>query len=411
MKAQCVAMTVLSFCAPLFARASSDFKAQVQDGVGDLTTEKVWSLEPDEFNPHRVRIAIERDLRLVGQKAVRKGDGFALEPGSLELNVKPHWRADANRELSNALGRKFAKEAEKAWPELKKALTGMSSSSAPFVLERADRVFLHWKHQLDARWKKLSRTQASLPESVPVPGLSQAPVRLRAEGELSLQPMARVILKRIPEGWTSRVTLDILGAQLSGVFLIDPEAEQSFVSPGFLDAQGIPKFLQEKVELSTREIRWHYGKSQAAQILVDRLDVGGWAVPIGTLGVMETRLKKFPFDGVIGAEAFRGAVVEFDPAQADRVTLAFWDRETFVVEETLEHPAAKAHPMEASYREGKGWVSARAVEGSLKTRAVVWSLAGKTSVERAAFFDFPHGRVWFKERSEKEPASAMNDAP
>lgn len=63
-------------------------KSEIQFATVPLTTEKVWSIEPREPNPHRSHWAVQREVSLPDLKAVAvRGDKFGVESGDLAVKA------------------------------------------------------------------------------------------------------------------------------------------------------------------------------------------------------------------------------------------------------------------------------------------------------------------------------------
>lgn len=389
-------------------RAEVGFDAAVEPPVFDLSTEGVWQLDPMEKNPHLVPYVVYRDVRLEGQKAVLKGDRYELEPGTLVFKAVPHMRFDKNwyahcdreKVIQAAVRERDAliASARSSIPALNASLRGLESDSAAFLLERAERQFRFWLSRLQPvkKAEKICAQHVLEPVS---PAIEPAQF-----------PLARAPLRAVPQGWAVKVSIGVLGSKLSGLFLVDLDAESTFVSPSFLENQGVPRFLQSKLELSNATVRWSQGKIEVRRMLIDKLSISGADLPAQMIGVAEVRLKGFQFDGVLGQDLFRDYAVEFEVEESKALRL--WKREGF---------AAGDHRwFETRFVDGQGWISdcgngskirwsTVSAKKPRKCGAFSWSEA--VPADAITSFDLGHGRVWIKKLAKKSNDPVSDPLP
>ena len=85
-------LLALTFLIAISARAGAPelpLESHVESSNAPLTTEMVWAIDPDEFNPHRTRWVLERHLELSGLKAV-EDKGITFPKSIISIRVRPN---------------------------------------------------------------------------------------------------------------------------------------------------------------------------------------------------------------------------------------------------------------------------------------------------------------------------------
>lgn len=352
-----------------------------------LTTERLWMLDPAEANPHRQRWALERSVKLDGLKAMAMGkdeDGvpvFGISASHLKVTTKIHLRGEGPwyREIgefscSRAHDGWFgtqdgafeaAKAGAREWEEviengnlaLARRLSLVREASAPAAEDAARRVLEKWLAGMKSDWSVRGRLKARSVEWGHYLGLAARQgvckagpggklQRIKAqktapswhsmiEKPLSLEPVfiARAPAKRWNGLYTVRLNIKSRGIKLNGQFLVDSGASASIVSPVWLKNQGIKPSLIEISGVEPRRVVWSGGRALARTVRVDEAVLGGETLGVRDFLLLETELFVPPqsvsscCDGVLGADFLRAYAVEFHPGPP--VELKLWRRDGF----------------------------------------------------------------------------------
>jgi hypothetical protein len=402
-----------------------------------LSTDLVWTIDPDLSNPHTQKWALSRKLELKGLKAIPKGGqkqnnqwGVTAEGvSSLVLSyVRPSgpwyrpWsefscEKEPNPWFDTAEGAKYgAAAAAKVWadliqrelPQLNAFLDQISSPSEEAALAVADATFKSWTGQKGVKWKEkvaqevraevwkyyLSEakafgtcplTQGRVPQPRP-------PWSAMMEPLVGLSPPIKRLLARAPVRlwnglFTIRADIKVGDRTLNGRFLIDSGARKSVMSPSWLEGQGIyqawvdvPKGQPKRAVWSSQ---WQNEGGLAQPAWVDGMSIGGLSIPMNEFLLSETEIfdppenAGFCCDGVLGVDFLRLFPIEFQTESPAEVR--FWPRENF-------HWSEETPWIEVSESPDKSLVSDCTVSPDLKKSkmdlpGVVWLTGSETRLD------------------------------
>lgn len=422
------------------------YRSKIEEVAAPLTTEGVWSADPDEPNPHRQRWALERKVELVALRPVpEKKKQFGVTADALESLTRIHVRGPgpwyqplsafscepepdlyfATREGAE----RAAEHAAESWDKLlaaRKARLGalldrISTDDAEKSMQLARQLMRAWKDEVESEWRVKSRMQARMAEwrkyvelgtqaGICKPGGRRADksVPEKISWEKMLEPtgpahQGKLLVRAPARRWNGmfsvRMTVDAGGVTLNGQFLVDSGAGSSMISPDWLRSQGLNPVLLEIAGAPLQRVSWTGGSGLARKIQVEGTSMAGVALPLREFLLMDTLLFTPPenlatcCDGILGADFLRQFAVEFIPGQPSAVQL--WERAGFTRD-------AKAPWVEVALTpqgEPVSNCSAQAGESSTRIQGVRWD----TGSEMALDIHVPH------QKEARQSASAQKD--
>ncbi len=339
--------------------------SSTRDSDQPLTTEKVSSLDPKEWNAHRRMWVIERKASIselqVG--AAPKPGTFGIKGGTVTLGSTAHlrgegpwfgdlvqfscgWKPEREPFATREGSRRAAQEATRQWSEIleKKRLRlsvqmqAVQGASESEVREKASQVFQNWLHEAESLWRVQGRESAAAiewkfyrdtarcgtsektPSVNPSGGARSWRERMEpASSQENKKLLARAPARRWNGTFSVRVSFDIGGKVLVGQFLVDTETENSFVSAEWLRSQGIVARWIALNRVPSERVSWGATTLWAKPIEVDSVTISGLKTPLRRFFLMDTGVFGFPenrgacCDGVLGLDFFKHYAVEFVP--------------------------------------------------------------------------------------------------
>lgn len=354
-----------------------------------LTTEKIWTLDPQQSNPHLQRWIVSRQVKPSGLKPFLRSDGkYGAKASGILSNAQGYIRGpgpwyrpisefpchqEPQVEFETPEGAKRAMAiAAELWSEtLKNSLDELSfrlsrvkGNVEKSAEDEARLVFKNWLESVEVKWraqchlKVRSAEWKYYQEEAASQGLCQQTKKAQDLNSLRLPvpptwrsmmepitgepPSITQVLARAPARlWNGlfsiRLTLNIAGRNLNGRFLIDTGAGVSVISPSWLESQGIyPAWIEmpgaplERVMWSGL---WSGEKGLARRAIVDRVELGGLVIPMNQFLLLSTPLFNAPenagscCDGVLGTDFLRLFPMEFQSEAPAEVRV--WPRQNF----------------------------------------------------------------------------------
>ncbi len=355
-------------------------QATYQFKSSDLTTEKIWAIDPSLRNPHLQRWALGRHTELLGLKTeARKGKSFGVVGHQVRSASSGYIRgpgpwyrpweefdcaaAQANDWFAQSEGAELAvTKAAELWakllrsklPELEVLLSQVRTQSEALALDRGEQVFRTWIAGVENVWRKQSEREARADEwtfyreTARASGVCRAvplkapPPASRMEVVQGEAPSLQKLLARAPARlWNGlfsiRANVSFAGRTLNGRFLVDSTAPTSQVSPEWLDSQGIyPAWIYApggSVEGVQRSGMWKSERPLARRVRAERVEVSGLVLPLREFLLTETDFFNPPenvgscCDGVLGLDFLSLYPVEFRSVSPPEVKI--WPREGF----------------------------------------------------------------------------------
>jgi hypothetical protein len=358
-------------------------RSTVETSAEPLSTEKVWSLDPSEWNPHRQRWILERDVQLLGLNVTRKGPSrFGVEARELRSAAKLHFRGPgpwyrplkefsceqepnarfATEEGSRRAGQSAASSWENVMSDRKLRLVllleRLSGPSAELVLAQARLIFKEWLSEAELEWQVKSRSQSRVaewryyltesatagickPRGTVAEKSSQDSRELTwkeimeppGESEAQNKLLVRAPARRWNGLYTVRLSVGFGDKTLNGQFLLDSGSAVSTVSPTWLQAQGINPALVMRPGLPSQRVTWSGGSGIARKALAFQVSMAGFPIALNEFLLMDTDLFGPPehvsscCDGILGLDFLRQFSVEFLPGPPAAVKI--WAPEGF----------------------------------------------------------------------------------
>ena len=356
-------------------RASTELPLQshYEQSTDPLTTEKVWALEPDEQNPHRLRWVLSRHVEIAGLKPVAVKSGrtelYRVQADSLYGIAKSYIRGvedPAYSELkdfpctsapqewfSTLQGTRFAADrAGELWNELLSdevfklsvRLRHVEGEFPENAVRDSNEALGVWLSGLDRAWKedilpkvreeewKYYDKQAREAGFCKEGAFHKAPRSWVSMMEIPItmtnpQLVARAPAKRWGGLFSVLVTMNIGGQELVGKFLIDSGAPKSIISPTFLQNQGAFSSWIEIPKAKPARISWSGGSGVGTPAYVAEVKISGVVVPIHQFYIHETDFFGPPesfstcCDGILGMDFLSQYAVEFRPGKTSAINL------------------------------------------------------------------------------------------
>ena len=398
-----------------------------------LTTERVSLLDPDQLYPHRQRWLVSRRVELTGLKAHPKtlkantpygvhADGLiSIAQGSIkgpgpwyqalqDFNCKTRPNSDLFETPEGA--QRSAAAAGNDWGELLERekfklgflLKRVSEKTEAAALDQGHRIFKKWLEGLYPLWRaeveqkgrletwSYYHAEASAQNICPRKSAQPPSPKWKSMMEppaASPPPILRILARapaRLWDGFYSvRVSLGAAGKILNGRFLIDPGAQQSIISPEWLESQGVfPLWViapKEPLARVTWSGPWE-GKGALAPIaILDSSSVSGLSLPLSRFILKDTVFFEPPdfisscCDGILGLDFLRLFPMEFQTSQTPQTP------QTLTASGS---PAGvKIWPIE-NFR------------GPLQSQWLEWGeIPARDLPAKGNFtYDLPHGRIW-----------------
>ncbi|MCM2321985.1 MAG: hypothetical protein NDJ90_01850, partial [Oligoflexia bacterium] len=289
-----------------------ELASQYESVLEPLTTEKVWTLDPEELNPHRQRWVLHRQVRLKGLEARKLGaERFGVRAKVLESVTRGYVRGDGpwyrpfsefpcGEEQAWFATKEGAREALEAgaaaWSELLKRelvtldlrLERIAEKSGPNAVRFALVAYEDWLRRLEGEWRgelkarirqsewtryrevgtdagicaKGGAARAAAQPPVVVPSWENlmeppgAPAQAQARSGPA-KPLARTPARRWNGLYSVRLSVQVGTRSLTGQFLLDSTTYRSILNPAWLAMQGmlpvwieIPGARPERVTMS-----------------------------------------------------------------------------------------------------------------------------------------------------------------
>jgi hypothetical protein len=399
-----------------------------------FSTEQVARLDPNQTFPHRQRWLVSRHAEITGLKAfVRPGgkygvkatgivsvaQGYLKVPGpwyqtlqSFDCKTKP----DSEFETFEGAGR-AASAAGNYWSELLEQeklklsfqLKKVSEKTEGAALDQGDRTFRKWLRNLYPLWRteveqkgrqeewKSYLTDALVEKICPRPVSSMSLPKLSwkamMEPVASTPPPITKLLARAPvrlwDGFFSvRLSVGAAGKTLNGRFLIDPGAQESIISPAWLESQGIFPLWVILPNQSPARVTWSgpwEGNGSLAPLAdVESVSLSGLSLPMSRFLLKETEFFSPPnyigtcCDGVLGTDFLKLFPMEFQSTAPAEVRV--WPIENF------------RGPLDSQWLE-LGEIPAR-----------------ELPAQGNFTYDLPHGRIWFPASHPQKQAPKVNQS-
>ena len=356
-----------------------------------LTTEMMWSVDPEQINPHRQRWGLSRKIELEGLRAIRLPNGrFGVKANGIRANarsymraqgpwyqrlsdfpcekVRPHDAQGADWFATPEGARVAVTEAARIWEELLRdrrlKLTYMfervSGTTPEIALVVAQTVFNNWTRELSQDWRTKGRENVDRLEWQYYWDLAQTEKTCKwpratvfpVAWERMMEPLPpastkQILLARAPaRRWDAlfSVRLNVLvgGKKLNGQFLIDSGARKSVISPTWLENQGVLPGLVEVTGVPPQHVtwggQWSTERGLARLAMITDADMSGYPVPIKEFLLYDVDFFGPPetvgscCDGILGIDFLQRATIEFrsvPPAE-----LMVWRSEKFLPEKT-----------------------------------------------------------------------------
>ncbi len=340
---------------------STDYKLASEP----LTTEKVWSLDPHQMNPHLQRWMLNRKIRMKGLKSTEQKNGkWKFQIQGIQSDTEGMIRGPGvwYRPFSDFTCEKspdswFATEdgtkvavaaASEVWSDLLKTekvklsllLDRVAENSEAEALERANTIFDTWVKNVFKEWQSKAFEKARKDEwkyyfdAVSIHGKCPKKKVIPPLRRDLMEPLSGIptvpsqLLARAPvRFWNGlfsvRVSVGIHGKTLNGRFLIDSELNKSVISPDWLESQGVYAAWTTVPNVMPQRVSWgalRNSESHLARLAeVDKVEVGGLTLPLKEFLIVETDFFGPPenvsecCDGVLGRDFLRLNPVEFDP--------------------------------------------------------------------------------------------------
>jgi hypothetical protein len=354
-----------------------------------LTTEKVWTIDSDERNPHLSRWALGRGLELMGLTATKEGNQFRVHVDAIDAKTTIYYRLEGpwyrpNSEFpctahpqpvfATAAGSRVAAEAAaKAWSELLSRqkvkleirLREVGAEFSEGAIRSAQTVFENWKKDLDKEYHDTILPEAREKEWESYRSLAgfdgtcgkrhvvrTAPISL----ESTLEPpsanrvaetslLARAPAKRWNGLFSIRLAVFFGGKELNGQFLLDSNAPQSILSPDFLSGQGVLPAWVETPGAAAEPVRWSGGTGLGRPVRIELVKVAGLPLTLHEFLLHDTDFFSPPrtidscCDGILGVDFLSQYVLEMIPGEVSAVRI--WPRESFSY--GPDYPWVEAH--------------------------------------------------------------------
>lgn len=350
----------------------------------ELTTEKIWTIDPSLKNPHLQLWALDRRAEVIGLKVDKKAEkvygvtgdevkssasGYIRPDGpwyrklsEFDCQGQPNsWFADQQGTIKAAAqaGEQWSQLLRENLPQLETLLSHVKADSESKALDQGEGVFRTWLAKVGESWllkvdrevrrdewqfylnearsNGLCQSRDGNAVSKP-PSASSRMEPLSGENVPSVPSMLARAPVRLWNGLFSiRLNVSFAGRTLNGRFLIDSSAPVSQVSPEWLDSQGIyPAWIYVpggSVEPVQRSRFWGGQRSLARRVRADRVEVSGLSVPLKEFLLTETDFFSPPetmgscCDGVLGLDFLRLYPMEFKASIPPEVRI--WPREGF----------------------------------------------------------------------------------
>jgi hypothetical protein len=383
------ALRILFFIAviPVIAiRAQADLELPLQASyelsTEPLSTEKVWVLDPQETNPHRVRWVLTKHVELSGLRAVREksGEGFRVEAQGLfsksvayTRHLDPTYTAMEHFPCSSAAsvagdwfateeGARFAADrAAQLWEDLLsrkriqldirlKHIHGEFSESS---LKNAQEALASWLDELETNWTEkvvpqvrndewkfyqklahengLCGQNSQSSESSKSSNYEPPTWSLLMEKPPTQRPPHRLLARAPARRWgglySILVSMKIQGKVLVGKFLIDSGAPVSLISPSFLQNQGAQVSWVADPKLKPSKVYWSGGSGVGNPAYVGDVSVSGLPIENHRFYLHESDFFGPPesfsvcCDGILGSDFLRQYAVEFINGKGPEVNL------------------------------------------------------------------------------------------
>ncbi len=362
------------------AEESIPFRMNYEVSPTPLTTAMVWTLDPEEPNPHQRRWILERKLRPVDWKVFEKAPGeWGVRLGSVEFVLKAYFRnggawfqtmnefpcrvepnsffgtEEGTRLAARTAADFFEKQVSANLQRLVSALQKLSDVEPVLLQEKADEIFRAWSMYVDLIWREgfrsasrsaewksyLQESKLACSRKLKKKQVYTSQEQYREQWRLRMEPvnlesrwnqvMARTPAQRWGGRLTVRVTVDMGHHSLTGRFLIDSSAEKSMISPSFVKGMGIPSKLLPIPETKPAEISWSGGLAKGHEIHVFDTEIASVKIPFNYFTLAETRVFLSPSlrdpccDGVLGLDFLRQNVMEIQPHDENPVVI-WYDR-------------------------------------------------------------------------------------
>lgn len=406
------------------AHADLQWSESIRTESEPLTTDRVLDLDASILRPHRTRFVIERKMSLSSVSAIRhpKGSGFAVSVHGMENDVHVYFRDSdspmfnkienfpcgsayddrfATEEQTRFQGQKWAKDwgrkAKKALGSLELSLKTIREPAEAMAVSKARLIADAWYRKLNREWKvefndrspaeewsayqAQAQSQGFCKKSVKKTALRSWKEMMDppAENVKSTQPLARSPARRAGKGdWIIRVNAMAAGTGINGQFVIDPQANQSFISPDWLETQGVEEFLIEDFGKTILRIKRKGRVFLSKSLFLVQPQTSGHFLGISEFGSHEIEDFRPPddfdrcCDGVLGTDFLLRNVVQFDTS-APLGGILIWPR--------------------SDYRAPTGY---RWEEVSIEADGTLPGVvAKKIKSNQPLILGLPHGRIWY----------------
>lgn len=395
MKKTLLLLLIAAFPASVLAQPKIELVAKHEVSPEPLTTEQVWSIEPEELNPHRLRWALDRKTELRGLRAIESKRGkYKVEGRAIHATTTLHIRGEgpwyqpiesfgcwnepvtwfATREGAENAGvaalKSWKSHLESSLPLLHQLLDQLSESNAGIAMLKARYLFRAWLEKTEQEWRAEAPAKARMAEwrsyletanrrGVCKPG-SRPKEATRPSWEARMEPpaakpippqlVARAPAKRIQGFYTIKVGVNIAGKTLVGQFLVDTGASVSVMSPSWLLSQGINPKLLVVPGAKPQPVTHSGGRAMATRIEVDGIEVAGLVAPINDFLLLQTDLFSPPeakgpcCNGILGMDFLRLYAVELVPG--DNSVVKIWNRRGFDLGSKMSWVEAAMTPSE-----------------------------------------------------------------
>ncbi len=366
-----------------FAKAESiSLDSSYQLKGADLTTEKVWEIDPTLQNAHLRRWALRRHSEIFGLKAdLRKAGVFGVSGKEVQTSAWGYIRGAGpwyrpwdqfechgkpNAWFSQAEGAEHAVAvAADFWSQvLKENLSDLEfrfaqvqERSAVQALDRGEQIFKAWLKKVEGIWRQqvdglvrseewkfyrdtaqsIGACRSSQGANVHEPFLASMMEPVQRERPSSLQLLARAPARLWNGLFSIRANITFAGKTLNGRFLLDSTAPTSQISPSWLESQGIYPawiYVQGSVPEGVRRSgMWRSSRPLARRVRADRVEVSGLNVALDEFLLTETEFFTQPSsvgsccDGVLGLDFLRLYPMEFRATSPAEVRI--WPRSGF----------------------------------------------------------------------------------
>lgn len=367
--------------------------------------EVVWNLEPQEFEPHRRPWAVRWSLDPVNQLWQPTGAasgaqkaGFRLKRLEVQFKAQPYLtrgeRARWEPEMARAV-KKLEAEARIQIEILSAEIGRISVEDVQAGQRRVQHSVALVEQRLRTQWLSSSSLTRAGEAELP---LAQASRRPASEAAPSAIPADGALVNIPTQRWNGepviRATFDFSSAsdrpsiRVTGLFLLDPNADRSLVAPEFLERAGVLVPVNSERWSGSELLKFRGRAALTSAVAVQKMalsgsDVAGvqrlWLFPTQIFSPPSSRLPCC--DGVLGRDFFSQYRVSFTlPEHAPRelARTLLWPRSSARIEDLPEGWSVESVAWSASQSH---WKSASGEFGPTR----LW---GASTV-----VDLPHGWI------------------